>query len=86
MERYLIESPHNAEECMQVLDAILMMGTDFLDRFDFGCKDGIHTGWAVVEAESESAARKMVPAFVRSRARIVNVSKFTPQQIRAAHK
>ena len=86
MARYLIESQHTAEECLQVLDAILMMGADFVDRFDFGCKDGIHTCWAIVEAESESAARKMVPAFVRSRARIVKVSKFTPQQIRAAHK
>jgi len=86
MARYFIESPHTAEECQQVLDAILMMGTDFVDRFDFGCKDGVHTMWAVVEAESESAARKMVPAFVRSKARIVKVSKFTPQQIRAMHK
>ncbi len=69
-----------------VLDTILMMGTDFVDRFDSGCKDGVHTAWAIVEAESESAARKMVPAFVRSKARIVNVGKFTPQQIKAAHK
>lgn len=86
MARWLIESPHTAEGCLQVMDAILIMGTDFVDRFDFGCKDGIHTCWAVVEAESESAARKMVPAFVRSRARIVKVGKFTPQQIRAGHK
>lgn len=86
MARYLIESQHTPGECLQVLDAILMMGTDFVDRFDFGCQAGEHTGWAVVEAESESAALKMVPAFVRSRARIVKVNKFTPQQIRAAHK
>ncbi len=86
MARYLIESQHTAEECMQVMDAILIMGIDFLDKFDFGCRDGIHAGWAIVEADSESAARKMVPAFVRSKARIFKVSKFTPQQIRGAHK
>jgi hypothetical protein len=86
MARYLIESPHTPEECLQVLDGILMMGTGLLDKFDFGCQEGEHTGWAVVEAGSDSAARNMVPAFVRSKARIVKVSKFTPQQIRAAHK
>ena len=86
MARYLIESPHTPEECMKVLDAILMMGTGLLDKFDFGCQVGEHTVWAVVEAGSESAARNMVPAFVRNKARIVEVSKFTPQQIRGAHK
>jgi hypothetical protein len=46
---------------------------------------GDHTGWAVVEAGSETAARGMVPVLVRGKARIVEVGKFTPEQIRSFH-
>ncbi|MCZ7356450.1 MAG: hypothetical protein O8C66_03190 [Candidatus Methanoperedens sp.] len=86
MAKYLIESPHTEEECLQALDETLGKGSDLLAKFDWGCMAGEHTGWATVEAGSESAARNMVPDFVRSKARIVKVTKFTPQQIKEAHK
>ena len=85
MAKYLIESPHTEEECLQALDETLGKGSDLLAKFDWGCTSGEHTGWAVVEAGNESAARNMVPAFVRSKARIVKVDKFTPQQIKSFH-
>jgi hypothetical protein len=82
---YLIESPHTKEECLQALDDVLARGPEFLARFDWGCMSGDHTGWAVVEAGSETAARTMVPALVRGKARIVEVGKFTPEQIKSFH-
>jgi len=82
---YLIESPHTKEECLQALDEVLARGPQLLAQFDWGCMAGDHTGWATVEAGSESDARNMVPALVRSKARIVKVDKFTPGQIESFH-
>ena len=82
---YLIESPHSKDECLQALDEVLARGPRFLAQFDWGCMAGQHIGWATVEADSESEARSMVPTVVRSKARIVPVSKFTPEQIKSFH-
>ncbi len=51
MDRYLIESPHDLENCAQVLQQIQAMG--YLYNFDWGCKAGVHVGCASIEAESE---------------------------------
>ncbi len=83
---YLIESPHTKEECLQALDGALARGPRFLAQFDWGCMAGDHTAWATVEAKSEAEAREMVPPIVRGKARIVPVSKFTPEQIQSFHK
>ncbi len=85
MAKYLIESPHTEEECLRALDETLGKGTDLLAKFEWGCMAGEHTGWAVTEAASESAARNMLPAFLRAKARVVKVEKFTPQQIKSFH-
>lgn len=83
--KYLIESPHRHEECLQALDELLAKGPELLDKFEFGCAAGDHTGWALVEAESESAARELIPSVVRDKARVVPVTKITPEQIRSYH-
>jgi hypothetical protein len=82
---YLIESPHTKEECLQALDDTLARGPEFLAKFNWGCMSGEHTGWAVVEAGSETAARSLVPVVVRSKARVIEVGKFTPEQIKSFH-
>jgi hypothetical protein len=46
---------------------------------------GDHTGYVIVEAGSESEARENVPSFLRGKARIVKVDKFTPEQIKSFH-
>ena len=38
--------------------------------------NGVHTGWAVIEADNEVEARLAVPPLVRGQARIVKVTKF----------
>lgn len=85
MAKYLVEMPHTEEECLQALDETLAKGTDLLAKFEWGCTSGEHTGWAILDAESESAAGNMVPSFLQSKARIVKVEKFTPQQIKSFH-
>jgi len=83
--RYLLETPHTKEECLRELDEVLAEGKDVLNKFYWGCGTGDHTGYAIVDAENESEVKRLVPGFLRSKARIVELSKFTPEQIRSFH-
>ncbi len=74
MERYLIETPHTAEDCKMLVNQVYAMG--YLQHFDWGCEVGVHDGWAIIEAESEAQARLAVPAMVRRKARVVKINKF----------
>ncbi len=85
MKRYLIESPHSAEDCLRALDEELAKGPAVLEKFEYGCMAGDHTGYAIVDAMSREDAVKLVPAFLQNRARIVEVGKFTPDMIRSFH-
>lgn len=83
MDRYLIESPHELKDCARLLQQIKAMG--YLYHFDWGCKAGVHIGWAIIEAESEAQARLAVPPLVRLHARIIKLNKFHPEEVDALH-
>ena len=83
MERYLVESTHTAEDCHHVVEQFIIHG--HIMNFDLGCQVGVHTGWAIVEAESESEAKLTVPSRLRSKARAIQLCKFTPQTIETQH-
>ena len=85
MAQYFVESPHTKQDCLRALDETVAKGADILDKFSWGCMAGEHTGYAIVEAENESAVQDMIPVFLRDRAHIVKVDKFTPEQIKAYH-
>ncbi|HVO73155.1 MAG TPA: hypothetical protein VMT35_03965 [Ignavibacteriaceae bacterium] len=84
MDRYLIETTHTKEDCLHVLDLILAHG--FITHYDWGCDDGVHTGWAIVEADSRSEALLSVPPLIRNKARAVKIRKFSPEIIQSFHK
>ena len=84
MDRYLIETPHSANDCQMLVSQVYAMG--YLCHFDWGCPDGVHTGWAIIEAADEAQARLAVPPFVRKQARVVKLSKFTGDSMEAFHK
>ncbi len=84
MDRYLIESPHNAEDCDMILQQIASAG--YLHNFDWGCADGIHGGWAVIETDNPSHAAQIVPWSVRDRARIVKLVKYDQADLHHEHK
>ena len=81
--RYLVISPHTAEECVKSMDE--MNAAKVLNKFDFGCKDGDHTAYAIVTAASAEQALMMVPADLRAKARAVKISKFTPAELKEMH-
>ena len=74
MDRYLIETPHTVEECLDLIKVLNAQG--YLWNFDWRCKAGIHSGWAIIEAENDAEARLVVRPLVRTRARIVKLNKF----------
>jgi hypothetical protein len=79
MDRFLVESPHTAHECKLAVKLVQSMG--FLNNFDWGCKDGIHTGWAVIEAENAAQALGVVPVLMREKARAIKLSKFDSETV-----
>lgn len=79
MDRYLVESPHTDHDCKLAMKLVLSMG--YLNNFDWGCKDGVHTGWAVIEAENAAQALGVVPAIVRNKARAIKLNKFEAEMV-----
>lgn len=83
MKRFLVISNHKAEDCTLALKETLAIG--YLTHFDWGCKDGVHTGWAVLEAEDKAEAMLSVPTFLRNQATVVRLTKFNPEKIANLH-
>jgi len=83
MPRFLIEVPHPEEElaCARVVHVFLNTGSHFLTQADWGCMDGEHSAWFIVEADSKAEARLVVPPAFRSQAKIVGLNKFSMEEI-----
>lgn len=83
MNRYLVESEHTEVDCHHVVEQFIFYG--YIMHFDWGCKSGVHSCWAIVEAADEHEALLSVPAILRSKARAVQLTRFTPEMVQAAH-
>ncbi len=57
----------------------------YIMNFEWGCEEGIHTGWTILEAENEYQALLSVPAQLRAKARAIRITKYTPEKIQAFH-
>jgi hypothetical protein len=83
MDRYLIETPHTDQDCLNLLQ--LLHASGYLVHFDWGCRNGVHCGWAIIEATNEKEARLAVPPLVRGQARVVRLNKFDPATVAQQH-
>jgi hypothetical protein len=79
MAKFLIEVSHDAEHvaCGRVTEVFLKSGSHFLTHADWGCQDGDHKAWLVVEVDSKNEARYILPPAFRAEAKIVQLNKFT---------
>ena len=84
MDKFMIILPHTPEECLNSLKQIESIGA--ITHFDWGCKDGDHTGWAMIEAENKSEAMLVVPTLQRPKAHAIKLTRFSPDDVRALHK
>ena len=83
MSRFLIEVPHEAEvaACARAVRVFLETGSHFLTHADWGCMDGVHKAWIIVDVEDKGQARTILPPVFRSQAEIVKLNEFTMAQL-----
>ena len=83
MERFLIEIPHEAKakDCAQAVKFLLDSGSHYLTNADFGCLDGEHKAWMIIEVDTREEAMLVVPAIFRPQAKIVKLNRFSLKEI-----
>ena len=83
MPRYLIELTHDDEHaaCVRAIEAIEKYGAHFFTHADWGCLNGVHSAWVIAELDSREGALQLVPPQFRPDARIVELNKFTREEI-----
>lgn len=85
MGRFLIEVPHedNKIACARAIQVFLQTGSHFLVNADWGCLDGEHKAWIILEGGSREDALSVLPLSVRPQAKIVELAKFTTDDVDA---
>ena len=83
MPKYIVISNHTEEDCIKALQETLAIG--YLTHFQWGCKDKVHTGWAIIEADNKAQAIMSVPTFLRGEATVVLLTEFDPEKVRRMH-
>jgi hypothetical protein len=85
MERFIIEVPHEPEPiaCARVVQTFLKTGSHWVTQAEWGCKDGNHKAWIMLESESKDEARLVVPVPFRRDARITQLNRFSIEEIDA---
>jgi len=81
--RFLIEVPHEEPvvACARAVEVFLTTGSHYLSQADWGCKDGVHKSWMVVEVDNKDEARRIVPPAFRAQAHIVQLNSFSMEEI-----
>ena len=68
MPKYLIEVPHDPDElaCAKVIQVFLSSGSHFLSNAEWGCGDGVHNAWMIVDTANRQEAMAIVPPAFRA--------------------
>jgi hypothetical protein len=79
MKKFLIEVPHesDSQSCKHAIQVFQQSGSHYLTRAEWGCMDGEHKSWIIVEVESKEEAMLIVPPLFRSDAKIVQLVTFS---------
>ena len=83
MPKFLIEVPHGDDRisCQRKAKIFRASGSHFITHADWGCSDGDHKAWMIVEIESKKAALQILPYIYRTRAKVTQIMKFTRNEI-----
>jgi hypothetical protein len=79
----MIELAYGPEDCIEALGKIEQKDLDFLPRVYWGYTQNVGSGWAIVEAENEESARKMIPEQIRDLVQVTEVKTLTAELITA---
>ncbi len=66
---------------MYAINIFLRSGSHFLAQADWGCLDGEHKAWLIVEAENKDEIIRIIPSAFRSDAKIVKLHTFTTEEM-----
>jgi hypothetical protein len=83
MDRFLIKISHHQQDCRELIQLLRTQG--HLRQFDWGCLSGVHSGWAVIEADNVAEARLAVPPALRGQAHVVKVTKLDAAMFGQVH-
>ena len=83
MTKYLVEVSHSADkiECLRTIQIFLSSGSHFLTHADWGCLDGEHKAWFILDADSKAEVLQIVPSYYRKNTKIIKLSKFNLQEV-----
>lgn len=83
MTKFLVEVSHSPEkiECLRTIQIFLSSGSHFLTHADWGCLDGEHKAWFIMEVDSKEEALRVVPPFYRKDTKITKLSKFNLTEV-----
>jgi hypothetical protein len=78
MKKYLIEVPHGDDKnsCVQAIQVFQQTGSHFLTHAQWGCIDGEHKAWILLDTDTKEEALNIVPPAYRSIAKIIELSSF----------
>ena len=78
MPKFLIEVPHDTDTlaCTRAVAAFLRTGSHFLTHADWGCEDGDHRAWVILEVGTREEARNVIPPTFRAQAKVVQLNSF----------
>lgn len=77
MARYMIQTSHDEThaDCERFKQSLLQAGAHFLANAEWGCRNGNHTAWLIIEANNDNDARLIVPPIMRKSAVITRLSR-----------
>lgn len=83
MKKFLIEVPHGADKnaCNEAIQVFQLTGSHFLTHAEWGCMDGEHKAWILVDVESKEDAMYIIPPLFRSTAKIVELTNFSAKEL-----
>jgi hypothetical protein len=86
MKKFLIEVPHDADKkaCDHAIQVFLGSGSHYLTQASWGCMDGVHKSWIIVEVESKQEARLILPPLYRPEANIIQLVTFSSLDVMKA--
>jgi len=78
MAKYLVEVSHSPDkiECLRTIQIFLSTGSHFLTNADWGCHDGEHKAWFIMDIDSKDEAFRIVPSLYRKDTKVTLLEKF----------
>ena len=59
----------------------MQLGSHLITNTDWGCEDGVHTGWLIADLDSREEALQIVPPQYRADTRVILLRKWSRAEI-----